>query len=506
MERDEPKLSRVGDGRRQLALVLLTLVALSVVPFLTQRRIDGLREDINERTDPALARLATATTEVALEAAARRGYLLSGDEQLAASVTASRVRRGIAMRDLGEYARELGDDVDSARQRFASHLQAVDAQLDSLISQGASLERYAARIDERQARFTEALVASDSLRVAIEAAGDARRAEIESVERLEAYLTAGLVLLGIAAAIAAGRLASALRTSALALEAHSAERERLLENERAARESAESQRQLLERVTESRARLIRGFTHDVKNPLGAADGHLALLEDGIRGPLAPPQQESIARARRSIRVALDLIGQLLDLARAEAGQIASRRETVDVCAIAREVVDAFTAMAEAKSQELRLEGTEAVPSIVSDGGRIRQIVANLVSNAVKYSPDEAHVIVRVFASEGEDGPGEGAWLGVQVADSGRGIAPEHLPLLFHEFTRLDPQAAQGSGIGLAISERLAQALGGSITVESVLGQGSIFTLWLPRSANAIQRMDRRAGSAATPETDVRGHV
>lgn len=476
---DDTRLSRVGDGRWQLALVLVTLIALSILPVITKLRVDGLREQINSHTDPALAQLATVTTEVALEAAARRGYLLSRDPGLAASVTSSRVRRGIAVAELETRTENLDSAVNALRTRFLSRLHAVDAQLDSLVAQGASAERYSAAIDVRERRFAEALEAGESLRVAIENAGNVRRARIESAERLNALLTGVLVLLGFGAALAAGRLASALRAAASAVQAHGRERERLLESEHRARQAAETQRKQLEHVTESRARLIRGFTHDVKNPLGAADGHLALLEEGIRGPLAPAQQESVGRARRSIRVALDLIGQLLDLARAESGQIAARREPVDVCVVVREVVDAFTATAEGKRLSLAAELPEELPTIVSDAGRLRQILANLVSNAVKYTPEGGRVDVRAIVTDGEKAPAAGTWFAVEVVDNGRGIEPDQLPFLFQEFTRFDPQAAEGSGIGLAISERLARALGGSITVESEVARGSRFTLWIP---------------------------
>src|SRR6185312_1872307 len=132
-------------------------------------------------------------------------------------------------------------------------------------------------------------------------------------------------------------------------------RRQLLADERAARlaseaahAAAERRRDELEKVTESRARLMRGFTHDVKNPLGAADGFLALLEDDVFGALAAPQRDSISRARRGIRHALALIGRALDLARAESGQLDLRSERVDSRAIVEDVVEEYHAEAEAK--------------------------------------------------------------------------------------------------------------------------------------------------------------
>ena len=264
-----------------------------------------------------------------------------------------------------------------------------------------------------------------------------------------------------------------------------ADRQLLLERERQAREvaqealtAAERRRDELQHVTESRARLIRGFTHDVTNPLGAADGFLALLEDGLQGELAPTQKTSIVRVRRSIRVALDLIRHLLDMARAEAGQLQTLRVATDVGAVAREVTEEFRPQADAAGLTLNLEQADA-PVITSDPGRVRQVIANLVSNAVKYTPAKGQVAIAVRVRSNPSAPRHGDWVAAEVRDTGRGITPDRQGLLFVEFTRFDPGAAQGAGIGLAISQRVAQALGGAITVESEVGIGSTFTLWLP---------------------------
>jgi len=272
-----------------------------------------------------------------------------------------------------------------------------------------------------------------------------------------------------------------------------AEREQLLQREREARTvsdearaAEEARREEVERVTASRTRLIRGFTHDVKNPLGAADGFLALLEDEILGKLTPKQLESIGRVRRSIGAALGLIGYLLDLARAEAGQLEIRRDPLDLAATAMEVSEDFRAEAEAKQLTMTLEDTGPEPlTVCSDHARVRQVLSNLVSNAVKYTPSGGNIRIRV-----EPRPKPGAedeeWIATDIADNGPGISPDQLPRLFDEFARFDPKAAQGSGIGLAISERIAGALGGTISVVSETGTGSTFTLWLPANAPPIK--------------------
>jgi len=291
------------------------------------------------------------------------------------------------------------------------------------------------------------------------------------------------------------------------------ERDLLLQREKQARSAseearaaAEARRAELERVTASRARLIRGFSHDVKNPLGAADGFLALLEDGILGGLEPKQQESVRRARRSIGAALALIGYLLDLARAEAGQLEIHEAMFDLAALAKEVSEDFRAAAESKQQTIELTDAAAEPlTICSDHDRARQVLANLVSNAVKYTGRGGQI--RICAKSGvRPATEKGEWLAIDVADDGPGIAPEHQPRLFDEFARFDPTAAEGSGIGLAISQRIASALNGAITVVSEVGVGSTFTFWLPankssdetRSAVSEQREDGVAPERGRP--------
>ena len=249
------------------------------------------------------------------------------------------------------------------------------------------------------------------------------------------------------------------------------EQEQLIARERDSRRE-------LERVMESRARLIRGFTHDVKNPLGAADGFLALLEEDMFGALTHEQASTIQRVRRSIRTALHLIGELIAIARAESPELVIASEIVDPRVTARDIAHEYRAQAEAKGLQIVAEVAEQLPPLRSDSSRIRQILSNLVSNAVKYTPQGSIRISVKPAPRADDGER----IAFAVSDTGVGIAREHVPTLFQEFTRLAPDQAEGAGLGLAISRRLADALGGKISVESQVGAGSTFTLTLPVDA------------------------
>jgi PAS domain S-box-containing protein len=236
-------------------------------------------------------------------------------------------------------------------------------------------------------------------------------------------------------------------------------------------------------VIESHEQLIRGFTHDVKNPLGAADGYLSLLEVGVHGDMSAAQTDTVGHARKCIRGALDLVSQLLELERTAAGQLNIDRERVDLGVTIREIVEEFRFAAEAKHLSLvppvpQNSGADSTV-VESDRARVRQILANLISNAVKYTQKDGVIEVSAHLVADGEGPRDGSWVAVSVADNGPGIPLEKQNLIFREFTRFDPGAAEGSGIGLAISQRMARALGAVITFRSSPGVGSTFTLWLP---------------------------
>ena len=266
-------------------------------------------------------------------------------------------------------------------------------------------------------------------------------------------------------------------------------------------EASERARRDLESAMESRARLVRGFSHDVKNPLGAADGYLELLEIGLKGELTDSQKESVAHSRRSIRSALELIEELVELARAEAGQLALRREAVDLSAMANEATEAYRAKIESAGLTLEGEIDSALPPVTGDPDRIGQILSNLISNAVNYTPEGGRVTIRTRRCNApaeadrpprrQPGSEPAAGVCIDVIDTGPGIPEDKREAIFEEFTRLAPEAGRGTGLGLAISRRLARLMGGDLTVESEVGRGSTFTLWLP-----IEAEDRAARPAA----------
>ncbi|HWV56508.1 MAG TPA: GAF domain-containing sensor histidine kinase [Longimicrobiales bacterium] len=242
-------------------------------------------------------------------------------------------------------------------------------------------------------------------------------------------------------------------------------------------EDSEKRREALLRVTESRARLVRGFSHDVKNPLGAADGYLQLLAEGVLGETSPAQAEALGNARRSINAAVRLIDDLLAIARAETSDIEVNWVPTDVGEAARQMGREYRAQAEAKGLALEIETPAELPLIESDASRIRQVLGNLLSNAVKYT-ERGRIVVRAGIAEGGC-PDGGKCVQIEVADTGPGIPPEKQEVIFDEFARADSAGRPGTGVGLAISRRICEALGGSLTVESEPGAGATFRMTLP---------------------------
>jgi signal transduction histidine kinase len=275
-------------------------------------------------------------------------------------------------------------------------------------------------------------------------------------------------------------------------------------------DEARDARLKLERLMSSRQRLMRGFSHDVKNPLGAADGYADLLSAGVYGQLTAEQREKIQRIRRSIHSALDLIDDLHELARAETGNVALRRQAVDLGDLVRATGDEYRGAANASELSLTVDVAEDLPTVETDGARVRQIVGNLLSNAIKYTK-VGSVVLRVRQYPAEIVDGARGWVHFDVIDTGLGIPSDKRETIFEEFSRLGGHDRAGAGLGLAISKRLAEALGGQITVESEVGSGSTFTFRLPIYApegsalvadirqGSDERRARQATSVGEPE-------
>jgi PAS domain S-box-containing protein len=245
-----------------------------------------------------------------------------------------------------------------------------------------------------------------------------------------------------------------------------------------ARDAVLAQEKLLQAVTqatEARTRLLRGVTHDIKNPLGAADGYAQLLEMELRGTLLPAQEKWVAGVRRGIGGALALISDLLELSFAESGQLPVHREPLDLAVLAEMTVEEHRGVAEAGGHVLVWERGAPVP-VVSDPARIRQVLGNLLTNAIKYTPAPGRITTWIEEVPGGTAPR----VAIHVHDNGLGIPPDERESIFGEFHRLhSSEQASGHGLGLAISRLIARLLDGDLTVSGEPGEGATFTLLLP---------------------------
>ncbi|HEU4994263.1 MAG TPA: HAMP domain-containing sensor histidine kinase [Gemmatimonadaceae bacterium] len=442
-------------ARFPFILVVVSLVAIAILPLPVQRRIKRLNAEITTVAEPGRHAVTEIQSALALEAAAERGFLLTGNERYAILSRKARAQRQLAQSRLEPLAQRIDGDVQAGTTRLATDVRPGDAMLDSLFAGALSRRTYLRRLDMQQLRLESIVHLAMLVDNALWQAELIRQEQIDNTLLVSVFMATLFVLLAMIAAILVRELGV----------------------------EAERRRVDLERVTESRTRLVRGFTHDVKNPLGAADGFLALLEDGAYGELTPEQKTSLGKSRQSIHAALDLTRQLVELAQAEAGRLNIQPVVMDPREAAREVAEAFRPLALASGLTIEFELVGDVPFVESDPARVRQVLANLVSNAIKYTPAGGHVTIRVAMRRAPKGEARGQWVVTEVHDTGPGIPSEKQRLLFLEFTRLDPEAAHGAGLGLAISQRIASALGGSIQVESAAGTGSTFSLWLPVSSS-----------------------
>ena len=229
------------------------------------------------------------------------------------------------------------------------------------------------------------------------------------------------------------------------------------------------------RAADARAALLRGVTHDVKNPLGAAAGYAQLLEEGLVGPLADPQRQMVQRIHRLVDVSVETVTDLLELARADSGGLHLEYAETDLGRLACEVVDDHRGLA--RERELTVDVSTTPTPLVTDPLRVRQVLSNLLSNAIKYTPAGGSVAVSIVQ---DAPPAGGRRVGVEVRDTGPGIPHDLQSHVFEEFFRVRPadSPTRGNGLGLAISRRIARLLGGDVAFRDAEPHGAVFTLWL----------------------------
>jgi two-component system, OmpR family, sensor kinase len=230
----------------------------------------------------------------------------------------------------------------------------------------------------------------------------------------------------------------------------------------------------LERANDLKNQFLGMAAHDLRNPIGAIRSYGQLLLEGEPVVSRERQQEFLKRIVASSEFLLTVIDDLLDLSAIESGRLRMDVREVDVGALARENVELNRLLARDKRIEIVLDGDADVPAIVADPQKVEQILNNLIGNAVKFSRPGS--VVRVGAKRGDGG----VWL--TVADEGPGIPAEEQAAIFTPFHRASPRGTAGersTGLGLAIVKRLVEGHGGRLTLDSEVGRGTTFSVWLP---------------------------
>jgi signal transduction histidine kinase len=250
------------------------------------------------------------------------------------------------------------------------------------------------------------------------------------------------------------------------------------------------------RASRMKNEFLANVSHELRTPLNAIVGFVDLLREGVYGDLAPRQVKPVERIEASANHLRHLVDQILDLAKMAAGRLDVHTEILDVRPFILDVASEVESLINEKDLSLSLTMGSALPRIRTDPTHLRQILVNLIGNAVKYT-DKGTIVVRTRTVPRSEAlalgmPGdlpafnqaEGTWLCVQVADQGIGIAAGDQERIFEEFEQVEAgprtdSPNRGTGLGLAISRRLARLLGGDLTLVSEVGRGSTFSLWLP---------------------------
>ena len=445
-----PRAPRVA-----IAVLIAALVMLGSLPVLTDIYSRAAREDLRNVVEPARTLVSSIHVSLALGASALRDYLSTHDIKFLRDYGYHTQQELAASQALAPLTRHLDQAVSPGMAEFQSAEKSWHDRVAEIVKghPGPAMSR---AILAEDTLYESAVTAAARLDVALVAAAGQRRQKVDRAERASRFVSLALATLAALAGVLALLLGRRLREYALAsVEAHTE----------------------LERVVASRERLARSITHDLKNPLNAILGNVQLLDENIVGPLTAAQHERLSRVESSANSMLELIDSLLELERAKSGRLQLEHKPVDLPALVQEGAENQRAAIEAAGLNLHVEVDPSIGTINTDPAAVTRVLENLLGNAAKFTESGN---VRVTATTTRAGaPATGEWVQIAVQDSGPGIPTDRLETIFEEFSRLETSVAPGAGIGLAVCKRLASLLGGQLTVESELGKGSTFTLWLP---------------------------
>ena len=237
----------------------------------------------------------------------------------------------------------------------------------------------------------------------------------------------------------------------------------------------EDQNRRMQEANRLKSEFLANMSHELRTPLNAIIGFSELMYHEKVGPVSPDHKEYLGDILTSARHLLQLINDVLDITKVEAGKMEFRLEVIDLAKVAGEVKDILRGMAGSKKIQIEIQIDDSLPKVVLDSSKLKQVLYNYLSNAIKFSPEEGRIVIR-FKPEGS------YQFRLEVEDDGIGIDPNDIHKLFIEFQQLDAGTAKkyaGTGLGLALTKRIVEAQGGTVGVNSDLGKGSVFFAILP---------------------------
>ena len=440
-----------------LAAVIFALFALVVIPMLRTRLVEPLHANLQSAVEPGRSLVTRIHVALAMEGALLHSIMEHRDTLLIARYRGSVADEMAAYAELRPLVGQLGP---IARREFRE-LTALQGGWHSAIEQylrGVPAAR-GAKDPFHSAEYDELLLAASRLDEALSTEAERRWAEIAATNRAQGWVSAVVGILALGAALIVGSLGRRLGVFAA---------------------TAERRRAELQKAVEARARITRGVSHDLKNPLNAILGHTQLLEQEIKGPLNAGQKESLSRIGKSVESLLLLIDDILELSRTESGHLRIVPSKTHILPIIRETIEEHWASVAAAGLRLEAQLPSDIPPLTTDPQRVQQILGNLLSNAIKYTPVGGQITVRAGVKRRDGETDEPRWAAIEVIDTGPGIPTDQLETIFDEFARLKiHEDKPGAGLGLAIARRISHLLGGNLTAEKADEHGSVFTLWLP---------------------------
>lgn len=230
----------------------------------------------------------------------------------------------------------------------------------------------------------------------------------------------------------------------------------------------------LREIAELREEFLALTTHDLRSPLTVISGVISFFTSGRLGELSPEQKNMVGMMERNTQNLIELVNDLLDAAKLESGTLQLELTSTNISALIHEICEPLEPIANERGITLTQDVPAGLPPVRADRAKLRRVIVNLLSNALKFTPKGGRVVVRVEQPD--------SLLRISVADTGVGIAPEDIPLLFDKYEQARHRATRGekgTGLGLYITRQLVELHGGEIHVESEVGRGSTFSFTVP---------------------------